>query len=52
MENSSFINWDWLNNYETLEELNYAKHIHFSDPVSVKINGRQNKGIILKPGIT
>jgi CheY-like chemotaxis protein/septum formation topological specificity factor MinE len=52
LEHSGFIDWDWLNKYEALEELNYTKHIHFDDPVTVKINGRKNKGIILKPGIT
>lgn len=52
LENSDFIDWDWLNKYDAIEELNYTKHIHFDDPITVKINGRKNKGIILKPGLS
>jgi len=50
-EHQGFIDWDWLTKCEAVEELNFTKHIHFNDPVTIKINGRKNKGIILKPGI-
>ncbi len=44
-----FIDWDWLARQPAVEELQYTKHLHFDKPVLVKINGHQNKGIILKP---
>jgi hypothetical protein len=45
-----FINWDWLLQQNAINETNYVKHLYFKEPVSVKISGHQNKGIILKPG--
>ncbi|MBV6421959.1 MAG: hypothetical protein DAHOPDDO_03247 [Ignavibacteriaceae bacterium] len=44
-----FIDWDWLLNQPVIEELNFAKHLKFKDPIAVKINGHKNIGIILKP---
>ncbi|MGA9364605.1 MAG: PEP/pyruvate-binding domain-containing protein [Bacteroidota bacterium] len=44
-----FIDWDWLLQQASLEEKQYTRHLHFQNPVVVKINGHQNKGIILKP---
>ena len=45
-----FINWEWLHQQKAINETNYVKHLYFREPVSVKISGHQNKGIILKPG--
>lgn len=47
-----FIDWDWLLAQPAVEQLEFAKHLQFKDPVSVKINGHKNIGIILKPGMT
>jgi CheY-like chemotaxis protein len=44
-----FIDWDWLLQQAPVEEKQYTRHLHFESPVVVKINGHQNKGIILKP---
>ena len=46
-----FIDWDWLSSQKAVEELKFAKHLKFKSPVSVRINGHKNIGIILKPGI-
>jgi len=48
--NSGFVDWDWLLSQKPVEQLNYTTHVHFDQPISVRINGHQNKGIILKPG--
>ncbi len=45
-----FIDWDWLLKQETADKLKFTRHLRFEDPISVKINGHQNKGIITKPG--
>ena len=51
LEHQGFIDWDWLSDLKPIEELNYTKHIHFEQSITVKINGRKNKGVILKPGV-
>ncbi|HEX9739299.1 MAG TPA: histidine kinase, partial [Ignavibacteriaceae bacterium] len=51
LEHQGFIDWDWLSELKPIEELSYTKHIHFEQSITVKINGRKNKGVILKPGI-
>lgn len=45
-----FIDWDWLRDQPAEEELVYTRHIHFDKPITVKINGHKNRGVILKPG--
>lgn len=47
-----FIDWDWLNEQPAEEELKFTKHIRFEEPISVRIHGSENKGVILKPGVT
>ena len=48
-EKTGFIDWNWLAECRAEEELNFTKHLVFSKPISVKINGHKNKGIIIKP---
>jgi hypothetical protein len=48
--NLGFIDWDWLLAQPPVEQLQYTAHLRFDQPITVKINGRKNKGIILKPG--
>lgn len=45
-----FIDWEWLKNQNAESELLYTRHLKFSEPIGIRINGHQNKGIILKPG--
>jgi CheY-like chemotaxis protein len=45
-----FIDWDWLQQQCPEKELNFTRHIRVNEPISVRINGHQNKGIIMKPG--
>jgi CheY-like chemotaxis protein len=47
---SSFIDWEWLSGQHATEDLRYARHLRFTDPITVRINGHKNRGIILKPG--
>lgn len=46
---SDFIDWEWLRNHTADEETNYVKHIKLNKPLKVKMNGHQNKGVIIKP---
>ncbi|HEX9654892.1 MAG TPA: PEP/pyruvate-binding domain-containing protein [bacterium] len=49
-DDQNFIDWNWLLDQEPREALYFARHLHFSNPLTIKMNGRQNKGVILKPG--
>jgi len=44
-----FIDWDWLSNRKSVEEKQFTRHLRFARPITIKMNGHQNKGIILKP---
>ena len=44
-----FIDWDWLSKQPAVEELTFIRHLHFEDPLMVRINGHKNMGIIFKP---
>jgi len=48
---TDFINWNWLNSVRAVEKLNFTVHLNFEKPITVKINGHKNIGVILKPGI-
>jgi hypothetical protein len=47
----SFIDWGWLQQQAGVEELTYTRHLRFEKPITVKINGHKNTGVILKPGV-
>lgn len=44
-----FIDWDWLLSQPIIEEFEFTKHIKFDKPISVRMNGHKNIGVILKP---
>jgi hypothetical protein len=44
-----FIDWDWLSSQKSIEEKQFTRHLRFAKPITIKMNGHQNKGIILKP---
>jgi CheY-like chemotaxis protein len=47
--NLGFIDWEWLSSQHAVEEMKYIRHLQFDDPITVRINGHKNMGIILKP---
>jgi CheY-like chemotaxis protein len=44
-----FIDWKWLARQRPVKALSFARHLRFDDPLTVKMNGRSNRGVILKP---
>jgi len=44
-----FVDWEWLRSIPVVEETKFVRHIHLTKPVIAKVDGSQNKGIILKP---
>ncbi len=43
------LDWDWLLNQSTFDKKRYTKLFRFDKPLTIKINGRQSRGMILKP---
>lgn len=50
-EKSGVINWEWILNQKPVESKKFTKHIKFDNPITIKMNGQENKGIILKPEV-
>ncbi|MFA3784184.1 PEP/pyruvate-binding domain-containing protein [Melioribacteraceae bacterium 4301-Me] len=44
-----FIDWNWLKQQPVLENKKYTKHVRLKKALTIKINGHENKGIIVKP---
>jgi len=44
-----WLDWDWLLSRSALESREYTRLIRFDRPLTIKINGHQSKGVILKP---
>ena len=43
------LNWDWLEKQPYVKDRTFSRHIRFDKPMTVKMNGRSNRGVILKP---
>lgn len=43
---------DFLNKKEAFYEDEFVRHIRFENPVQIEIDGKQNKGVIFKPGFS
>jgi hypothetical protein len=44
-----FLDWDWLLKQKPIEKMDYTRHLRFDNPIVIKMNGRENKGVIFKP---
>ena len=49
-DDQEWIDWGWLAAQPAMEETGAVRHVRFDDALVVKINGHQNRGVILKPG--
>lgn len=43
------VDWEWLLCQPAVEEKQFTRHIRLNRPVTIKMDGRTNKGVILKP---
>lgn len=48
---NGFIDWKWLTSQKIVEKKGVTRHIELKTPITIKINGRENKGVIIKSGI-
>jgi hypothetical protein len=46
---SGYIDWDWLLSRNCADEKEFTRHLHFDKSIVIKINGRKNEGLIIKP---
>jgi CheY-like chemotaxis protein len=44
-----FVDWAWLSAQPAVDEATCVRHLRFDHPVVVKMNGKTNQGVILKP---
>ncbi len=44
-----FIDWDWLLKQKKLAAKEFTSLLRFEQPITIKMNGHQNKGVIFKP---
>ncbi|HEX9638855.1 MAG TPA: PEP/pyruvate-binding domain-containing protein [Acidobacteriota bacterium] len=44
-----FVDWDWLAAQPARQEREFVRLLHFDAPLAVRMNGKANQGVILKP---
>jgi CheY-like chemotaxis protein len=48
-DKTAFVDWEWLAAAPAIADTRYARHIRFERPLSVKMDGQTNHGIIERP---
>jgi CheY-like chemotaxis protein len=46
-----FMDWEWLLAQPAIEQKEFTKLVRFEKPLTIKMDGHHNKGIILKPEV-
>ena len=46
------LDWAWLAAQPAVEECECVRHLRFEEPITVLMNGKESRGVILKPGRT
>jgi CheY-like chemotaxis protein len=44
-----FIDWEWLAEQSAVEQTAFVRRLHFDSPIVVAVNGRSQRGVIIKP---
>lgn len=47
--NDGVYNQEFLNSHEPVTETKFLRHVHFDKPLVVKIDGKKNIGLVMKP---
>ncbi len=48
---NGFIDWEWLRKQKKIEEYKYVTHCVTPAPITIKVQGQENIGVIVKPNI-
>lgn len=51
IQNDGLFDEDYLEKQVAVQETEYIRHVHFQDPIVIKIDGKKNEGVVLKPNI-
>ncbi len=43
------IDWDWLESQEFITDKGMTRHIRLEKPLTIKMHGRKNEGVVVKP---
>jgi hypothetical protein len=49
-EGGGRVDWDWLDAQPAAAETRFLRHVRLAAPLSVLIDGRSGRGVVLKPG--
>ena len=44
------LDWEWLERQPAVKEATFVRHLRFPHPLVIKIDGKHQRGVILKPG--
>ncbi|MBN2423990.1 MAG: histidine kinase [Calditrichaceae bacterium] len=50
-KDEGFFDWKWLTALPCEQKKQYTMHVRLEKPIIIKVNGQENKGIIIKPGV-
>ena len=50
-QNSGYLDLNFLNSQPAIQESRFIRHVRFDQPVVIRIDGRKNLGVVMKPGI-
>ena len=42
------IDWEWLEKQDEVRTTQFARHVRVPDPLTIKLDGRTGRGVILK----
>jgi len=45
----TWLDWDWLKDKKAKQQLNFIKHIKLKKPLTIKLDGRNGRALVLKP---
>jgi hypothetical protein len=48
-DGDGFVDWDWLESVPAVKDTGYVRRLHFEQPLAVTIDGKHQRGVILKP---
>ena len=49
LENDGFFDMEFLDAQPAVYETDFIRHVHFNNPLSIKINGKKRIGVVMKP---
>jgi hypothetical protein len=48
-EKGEFFDWEWVDSLPAVSETEFIRHVKLEKPMTLKIDGRQSRCVIIKP---